>query len=52
MTKRAPLSTLLGQLVVAHTIEVDQLFEQRMPHSTTLRKQAGRRGEARGWSPT
>lgn len=42
MTKRVPLSTLLGQFVVAHTIEVDGLFEQRMPHSTSLARGAGR----------
>lgn len=36
MTQAVPLSTVLGQLVVAHTIEVDHLFEQRMPHSTTV----------------
>jgi hypothetical protein len=32
---RVPLSTLLSQALVAFTIEVDNAFEQRMPHCTT-----------------
>src|SRR5579863_2558049 len=30
-----PLSTLLSQVLVAFTIELDNEFEQRMPHRTT-----------------
>jgi DNA-binding HxlR family transcriptional regulator len=36
-----PLSTPLSQLLVAFTIEVDNEFEHRMPHRTTLARQAG-----------
>ena len=36
-----PLSTLLSQALVAHTIEVDDQFEQRMPHSATVKNGAG-----------
>ena len=32
-----PLSTLLSQALVAFTIEVDEAFEQRMPHSATVK---------------
>lgn len=45
MSQQVPLSSLLGQLVVALTIEVDDLFEQRMPHTTTVARQAGRSGD-------
>jgi DNA-binding MarR family transcriptional regulator len=32
---RLPLSTLLSQLLVAYTIELDNEFEEQMPHRTT-----------------
>ena len=35
MADRAPLSTLLSQVLVAFTIEIDNEFELRMPHRTT-----------------
>ena len=36
-----PVATLLSQVLVAHTIEVDDIFEQRMPHSATVKNGAG-----------
>jgi hypothetical protein len=36
-----PLSTLLSQALVAFTIEVDNAFEQRMPHVTSMSMKAG-----------
>ena len=41
MPGEAPLSTLLSKLLVAYTVEVDDLFEQRMPHSSTVKNGAG-----------
>ena len=38
---RVPLSTSLSQALVAFTIEVDNAFEQRMPHVTTMSMKAG-----------
>jgi DNA-binding MarR family transcriptional regulator len=40
-----PLATLLSFALVAYTIEVDNAFEQRMPHRTTVH---GKTGDARG----
>jgi hypothetical protein len=36
--QRLPLPTLLSQALVAFSIELDNLFEQRMPHWTTASK--------------
>jgi hypothetical protein len=36
-----PLPTLLSQVLVAFTIELDKAFEQQMPHRTTLGRGAG-----------
>ncbi|MEN3273315.1 MAG: hypothetical protein V7636_2076 [Actinomycetota bacterium] len=36
-----PLATLLSHTLVAWTIEVDNAFELRMPHRTTVRRQRG-----------
>lgn len=38
------LSTLLSQALVAFTIEFDDRFEQRMPHTTTTQRGPGLRG--------
>jgi DNA-binding MarR family transcriptional regulator len=38
---RLPLSTLLSQTLVAHTIEFDNEFERRFPHSATAKGGAG-----------
>lgn len=37
-----PLPTMLSQALVAFTIEIDNAFEQRMPHHTTERLNAAR----------
>jgi DNA-binding MarR family transcriptional regulator len=39
-----PLPTLLSQVLVAFTIELDNEFEQQMPHRTTRRSPGGSRG--------
>jgi hypothetical protein len=38
------LTTLLSQVLIAHTIELDNAFEERMPHSTTWGPAAAARG--------
>jgi DNA-binding MarR family transcriptional regulator len=45
MPSSLPLSTLLAQTLVAFTIELDNEFEQRMPHVTTLGRKRGLPGE-------
>ncbi|MGB6689573.1 MAG: MarR family winged helix-turn-helix transcriptional regulator [Terracidiphilus sp.] len=40
--RRLPLPTLLSHALVAFTIEFDNEFEHRMPHSTTRARGAGR----------
>ena len=42
--EQKPLAASLSQVLVAHTIEVDDLFEQRMPHSATVKHGAGLQG--------
>ena len=41
VTGTVPLSTLLSQVLVAFTIEVDNGFEQQMPHRTATRRRSG-----------
>lgn len=41
MPERMPLSALLSQALVAYTIEFDNEFEQRCPHSATVKGGAG-----------
>jgi hypothetical protein len=42
--EQLPLSTLLSQALIAYTIEFDNEFEQRFPHSMTTRDGAGIHG--------
>jgi hypothetical protein len=44
VASQKPLSASLSQLLVAHTIEADDLFEQRMPHSATVKHGVGLKG--------
>jgi hypothetical protein len=37
--ERRPLPTLLSQVLVAFTIELDNEFEHQMPHRTTIARQ-------------
>lgn len=45
MVRPLPLSALLSQALVAYTIEFDNEFEQRVPHTTTVGQGAGIRGD-------
>jgi hypothetical protein len=42
---RIPLPTLLSWVIVAFTIEVDNAFEEAMPHTTALKRRAGEPAE-------
>ena len=42
MLADVPLPTLLSQVLIAYTIEFDDVFEQRVPHFTTVGRYAGR----------
>jgi DNA-binding MarR family transcriptional regulator len=44
MATRLPLSTLLSQALIAYTIEFDNEYEQRAPHTTTVSRLAKIRG--------
>ena len=46
MVTPLPLPTLLSQALVAHTIELDNEAEHRLPHRTTLAGDAEGRGDA------
>jgi hypothetical protein len=41
MAGLVPLPTLLSHALVAFTIDVDNRFEQQMPHRTTMGRQSG-----------
>jgi hypothetical protein len=45
VSSRVPLPTLLSWVLVAFTIEVDNAFEEAMPHTTSLKRKAGEQAQ-------